>query len=161
VLLEQADRVKVGGWRERLVKNIDPANTVDPVGPAGVSGVGVAQQIPATMTHHQCPRVDLDVPFRPGLGSIVEPYSSPVGASLHERARRTGVGAGCAEVRRGRRAAAHCLGLGCHGLRQCPDDLPERVADRVGGIAGVVVAVEHGHHQAECLGGGEHQRGQA
>jgi len=49
------------------------------------------------------------------------------------------------------------LGLGGHRLRERPDDLAERAADRVGGIARVVMTVEHGHDQAEGLGGAEHQ----
>ena len=69
-----------------------------------------------------------------------------------------GSGRAAAAVGGGRRAPAYRLGLGRHRLRQRPHDLAERAADRVGGIAGVVVTVEHGHHQAERLGGAEHQR---
>ena len=46
------------------------------------------------------------------------------------------------------------------GSGQCPHELAERAADRVGGIAHVMVAVEHGHDQSEGLGGAEHQRRQ-
>jgi hypothetical protein len=70
-------------------------------------------------------------------------------------AARSGAGA----VVRGRgRGPADRLGLRGHRLREGPDDLAQRAADRVGGIARVVMAVEHGHDQAESLGGGEHQR---
>ncbi len=69
-----------------------------------------------------------------------------------------GIGPGGGAVGSGRRGPADGLGLGGHRLRQCPHDLAERAADRVGWIARVVVAVEHGHDQAEGLGGAEHQR---
>ncbi len=69
-----------------------------------------------------------------------------------------GVGPGSGTVGSGRRGPPDGLGLGGHRLRECPHDLAERAADGVGGIARVVVAVEHGHDQAERLGGGEHQR---
>ena len=44
---------------------------------------------------------------------------------------------------------------------QRPDQLAESGAHRVLRIGGGVLPVEDGHHQAERLGGGEHQRRQA
>ena len=68
-----------------------------------------------------------------------------------------GIGPGGSAVRGGRRGPADRLGLGGHRLRQRPHELAEGAADRVGGVARVVVAVEHGHDQAEGLRGAEHQ----
>ncbi len=152
VLLEQGDRVEVRGRGEGVVENVDAADPVDPVGPQGVRGVRMAQQVPAAVPDDQRPRVDLGDPLRPGLGPVADPHPSPVGAGLDQDARRPGVGAGGGAVGSGRGAPAYRLGLGRHRLGQRPDDLAERAADRVGGIARVVVAVEHGHHQAEGLG---------
>ena len=161
VRLEQRHRVEVVGRSEGVVEHLDPADPVDPVGPQGVRLVRVAQEVPATVPDDERPRVDLRDPLRPGLGAVAEPHPSPVGAGLHQGARRPGVGAGGGPVGGGCRAPAYRLGLGRHRLRQRPHDLAERTADRVGGIAGVVVTVEHGHHQAERLGGAEHQRREA
>ena len=71
-----------------------------------------------------------------------------------------GIGPGGGAVRRRRRGPADRLSLGGHRLRECPHDLAQRAADQAGRIARVVMAVEHGHDQAESLGGGEHQRRQ-
>lgn len=56
-----------------------------------------------------------------------------------------------------RRTASACLAT---GSGRGPDDLAQRGADQAGGIARVVMTVEHGHDQAECLCGAEHQRRQ-
>ena len=149
------------GGVERVVEHVDRADPVDPVGPQGVRGVRVAQQVPAAVPDDQRPRVDLGDPLRPGLGPVADPHPSPVGAGLDQDARRPGSGRAAARSGAGAVLPADRLGLGRDRLRQRPDDLAERAADRVGGIARVVVAVEHGHHQAEGLGGAEHQRRQA
>jgi len=152
VLLEQGDRVEVGGWGEGVVEHLDPADPVYPVGPPGVRGVEVAQQVPAAVAYDDRPRVDLGDPLRAGLGAIAEPHPSLVGAGLYQGTRRPGVGAGGGAVGGGRRAPAYRLGLGAHRLRQRPHDLAERAADRVGGIAGAAGCVLQQIRGADLVG---------
>jgi hypothetical protein len=82
-------------------------------------------------------------------------------AGLHEGGRRRGVGSGGGAVGGGRRCPPDRLGLRGHRFGEGAHDLAERAADRVGGIARIVVAVEHSHHQAKGLGRGEDQRRQS
>ena len=138
----------------------DGADPVDPVGPAGVRAMRPAQQVPPAVPDDDRPRVDLGDPLGPGLGAVVEPDPAAVRAGLHQGGRGRGVRPGGGAVGGRRGGPADRLGLRGHRLRQRPDDLAERAADRVGRVAGVVVAVEHGHDQAERLGGAEHQRRQ-
>ena len=56
--------------------------------------------------------------------------------------------------------AADRLGLRGDGLGERPDDLAERAARGIGGVRGLVVAVEHRHDQGQRLGRLEHQRRQ-
>ena len=103
------------------------------------------------------PRVGLDNPLRSGLGPVAEPYPPAVRAALHQGGRGRGIGPGGGAIRGGCRGPANRLGLGGYRFGEGPHDLAQRAADQAGGIARVVMAVEHGHYQAESLGGGEHQ----
>ena len=55
---------------------------------------------------------------------------------------------------------AHGSGLPADVLWQRPDDLAQGGTDRIVGIRGCVAAIEHGHDEAERLGGTEYQRRQ-
>ena len=157
VLLEQGYRVEIGGCVEGVVEHLDAADAVHSVGPQGVAGVGPAQQVPPAVAHDDGPRVDLHQPLRPGLGAVAEPHLPVVRTCLDEGGGGAGVGPDGGAVRGRCSRLADGLGLSGHRRRKHPHDLAERAADRVGGVARVVVAVEHGHHQAEGLGGAEHQ----
>ena len=109
------------------------------------------------MAHDDRPRVDVDEPLRPGLRAVVEARLTLLGAGLHQGARRRGVGPRGTPVGGGCRGTTDGLGLRGHRLRQGPHDLAQRAADGVLRVAGVVVAVEHCHDQAEGLGGAERQ----
>jgi len=110
------------------------------------------------VTDDDRPRVDVHDPLGTGLGPVNDPHRAVIRAGLHERGRRGRVGSGGGAVGGGCRGPADGIDLRRDRLRECPDDLAQRAADRVGGIADVVVAVEHSHDQSEGLGRGEHQR---
>ncbi len=106
------------------------------------------------------PRLDVAGPFPAGLGAVAEADPPVVGAGVHEGGGGVGVRPRGRGVRRGRGGPPDGLGLRGDRLGERLHDLAERAADQGRGIAGVVVAVEHGHDQAEGLGGAERQRRQ-
>ena len=157
MVLEHGDRIEIGRRFERVVEDLDGADPVDPVRPPAScacdrhskyhrpwrtttahGSTSVTHSDPASERYPSAPGGD---PSRPGRESVVVPGSGRAAA-------RSGAG---------RRGPADRLGLGGHRLRQRPHDLAKRAADRIGRVARVVMAVEHRHHQSECLGGAEHQ----
>jgi hypothetical protein len=160
VLLEHCNCVQIRRRAERRIEHLYRAHPINPVRPPLVLRVRVTQQIPPPVAHDDGPRVDLHRPLRPRLGSVAESNPAMARACLHEDGRGRRVGPGRESVGGGCGGSAHGLGLGGHGLRERAHQPAERAADRVGGIAGVVVAIEHGHDQSDRLGGIEHQRRQ-
>ena len=116
------------GGVKRVVEHVDRADPVDPVGPPGVGGVRVAQQVPPAVADDDRPRVDLGDPLRAGLGAVADPHPAPVGAGLHQDARRPGVGAGGGPVGAGavlRRTASAWAATGSGSARTIlPSALP-------------------------------------
>src|SRR5215472_2065483 len=106
------------------------------------------------------PRVGLRAPLRSGLGAVVQPERAVLRAGLDQRRSRLWVRPGGTAVGGWRRRAADRLSLGGDRLGKGPHYLAERAADRVGWVAGIVMAIEHSHDQAKSLGSGEHQRSQ-
>jgi hypothetical protein len=160
MVFEHGYRVQVGGRAGGLVEQLHRADPVDAVRPPGARGAGLAQQVPPAVAHDDRPRIDLADPLGAGFGPIAEPDPPAVRAGLHERCRGLRVGPGGRAVGHRPGGQADGLRLGRHRLRERTHDLAERAAHQAGGITRVVVAVEHGHDQAEGLGGAEHQRRQ-
>src|SRR3984957_1788004 len=158
VLLQQVRVVEVGRGAELLAARGDGLNPVNAVGAGGAGAVRVAQQVPAAVPHDDGPRVNVLGPSPARLASVADAHltlgrdgGNQSARRLHARPRRPAVGHGAG-------MPAHGSGLMADVLRQGPDDLAERGADRIVGIRGGVAAVEHGHDQAEGLGGAEQQR---
>src|SRR5262245_15008715 len=77
VLLQHRDRVEIGGWGEDSGEDLDGGDPVDAVRAPGTGGVRPTQQVPPTVADHDCPRIDLGHPLRPGLGAVAQPHPSP------------------------------------------------------------------------------------
>ena len=160
-------------WSSSSATGSRPVGGVNPAGSSSAAatrsirkarrrpgGVRPAQQVPPAVPDDDRPRVDLGAPLRAGLRPVAQPDPAVLRARLHQRGGdlRVGPGGGAVRGRRGRHPDR--LGLPGHRLGQRAQQLAQGAADRVRGVGGLVVAVEHGHHQPERLGRGEHQRRQ-
>ena len=128
VLLEHGDGVEFGGRTERVVEHLHAADPIDSVRTLSIGAMRPAQQVPATVTNDDSPRIPLGDPLRPGLGPIVKLHPLAVGACLHERGRDRRVGSGGSAVGAAaviRRTASACAATGVGSAH----DLAERTAD--------------------------------
>ena len=150
--------------RGRPAPRTSPSRTStvgDPVDAEGaqlVGVVGVAQQVPPAVAHHDRPRVDLERARVAGRRAVADPHLALRGHRRHEVAGHRRVGLGRGALGHGPRGLAQGDRLPRDVARQHPQDLAERRPDRVVGIGDGVLGVERGHHQAERLGRGEDQR---
>ena len=157
VVLEHRHRVQVGRPLERLVQRLHLAHPVDRYARTARCG-----PVRHSRYHRPCRTTTAH-------GSTSSDHSVPASDRYRIRTRgrcelactRAMVVAGSGRAAPGRAPARSCGGWpGPARPRpgKGPDDLAESRADRRRLVAGVVVTVEHGHHQTECLGGAEHHR---
>ena len=161
-VLQHRYRVEVGGRGERVGAAARPRAPGRPGTRAGRrrSASGRAGTSGRAGPRPPTGRPRSTTPTRPRIGRPAAPAGRRSMACTRSLV-VPGSGRAAARSGAGAVAATDRLGLGRHRLGQRPHDLAQRAADRVGGVGGVVVPVEHGHHQAERLGRGEHQRRQA
>ena len=135
-------------------------HAVDPEGALGVARVRPAEEVPAAVAQDDRPRVDLHRSFASVLEPVVDPHPPRRRAGLDELGRQERVDA---QARIGRWPGDPTNGPDRLGdlLGERTEDLGQGGPDELGRVGRSAVALEHRHDEAQCLGGGEHQRRQA